>query len=84
MRSTTSSVTVWMTEASALVSPASSQVVPSDPTESGLLVHSALPLQPCSSLDDAPILDSLRSVNSDLSEVLFGLENHLSLLSRKM
>uniref|UniRef100_A0A8C2Z2K6 RNA helicase n=1 Tax=Cyclopterus lumpus TaxID=8103 RepID=A0A8C2Z2K6_CYCLU len=36
---------------------------PSDPTKSGILVHSALPVEPCTSLDDAPITDALRWVN---------------------
>ncbi|XP_034077670.1 putative ATP-dependent RNA helicase TDRD12 [Gymnodraco acuticeps] len=36
--------------------------VPSDPRRSGILVHSFLPVEPCSSLDDAPITDSLRWV----------------------
>ncbi|XP_034390396.1 putative ATP-dependent RNA helicase TDRD12 [Cyclopterus lumpus] len=35
---------------------------PSDPTKSGILVHSALPVEPCTSLDDAPITDALRWV----------------------
>ncbi|KAJ4921843.1 hypothetical protein JOQ06_021666 [Pogonophryne albipinna] len=38
------------------------QFVPSDPRRSGILVHSFLPVEPCSSLDDAPITDSLRSL----------------------
>ncbi|KAM3870210.1 putative ATP-dependent RNA helicase TDRD12 [Diretmus argenteus] len=37
-------------------------VVPSDPSRSGVLVHSALPVEPCTSLDDAPITDTLRRV----------------------
>ncbi|AWP07948.1 putative ATP-dependent RNA helicase TDRD12 [Scophthalmus maximus] len=37
-------------------------VVPSDPSMSGILVHSVLPVQPCTSLDDAPITDGLRWV----------------------
>ncbi|XP_053175396.1 putative ATP-dependent RNA helicase TDRD12 [Scomber japonicus] len=37
-------------------------VVPSDPRRSGILVHSALPVEPCTSLDDAPITDGLRWV----------------------
>ncbi|XP_058500478.1 putative ATP-dependent RNA helicase TDRD12 isoform X2 [Solea solea] len=38
------------------------QVVPSDPMKSGILVHSAFAVQPCTSLEDAPITDALRSV----------------------
>ncbi|KAM7397264.1 hypothetical protein PAMP_020249 [Pampus punctatissimus] len=38
------------------------RVVPSDPRISGILVHSAFPVEPCTSLDDAPITDSLRWV----------------------
>uniref|UniRef100_A0A3Q1EMX9 RNA helicase n=1 Tax=Acanthochromis polyacanthus TaxID=80966 RepID=A0A3Q1EMX9_9TELE len=34
----------------------------SDPSSSGILVHSALPVEPCSSVADAPITDALRSV----------------------
>ncbi|KAM9351967.1 putative ATP-dependent RNA helicase TDRD12 [Symphorus nematophorus] len=37
-------------------------VVPSDPRRSGILVHSAHPVEPCTSLDDAPVTDALRSV----------------------
>ncbi|XP_010739316.3 putative ATP-dependent RNA helicase TDRD12 isoform X2 [Larimichthys crocea] len=37
-------------------------VVPSDPRRTGILVHSALPVEPCTSLDDAPITDTLRRV----------------------
>ncbi|XP_067446784.1 putative ATP-dependent RNA helicase TDRD12 isoform X3 [Thunnus thynnus] len=37
-------------------------VVPSDPRRSGIVVHSALPVEPCTSVDDAPITDSLRWV----------------------
>ncbi|XP_042352829.1 putative ATP-dependent RNA helicase TDRD12 [Plectropomus leopardus] len=37
-------------------------VVPRDPRSSGILVHSAFPVEPCSSLDDAPLTDSLRWV----------------------
>ncbi|XP_039664374.1 putative ATP-dependent RNA helicase TDRD12 isoform X1 [Perca fluviatilis] len=37
-------------------------VVASDPRKSGILVHSALPVEPCSSLDDGPITDALRGV----------------------
>ncbi|GAA6227719.1 putative ATP-dependent RNA helicase TDRD12 [Lates japonicus] len=37
-------------------------VIPSDPRRSGIVVHSALPVEPCSSLDDAPITDALRWV----------------------
>ncbi|XP_071316534.1 putative ATP-dependent RNA helicase TDRD12 isoform X3 [Trachinotus anak] len=36
--------------------------VPSDPRRSGILVHSALPVEPCTSLDDAPVTDALRWV----------------------
>lgn len=46
------------------LSPECPQAVPSDPGTSGILVHSALPVEPCSSLDDAPLVDSLRWVNS--------------------
>ncbi|XP_029009073.1 putative ATP-dependent RNA helicase TDRD12 isoform X2 [Betta splendens] len=45
-------------------------IVCDDPRKSGILVHSALPLAPCSSLDDAPITQELRQVlrrNSALS-----------------
>ncbi|KAK9516144.1 hypothetical protein VZT92_024097 [Zoarces viviparus] len=35
---------------------------PSDPRRTGILVHCALPVEPCSSLDDAPITDALRRV----------------------
>ncbi|KAM8751496.1 putative ATP-dependent RNA helicase TDRD12 [Acanthopagrus schlegelii] len=35
-------------------------VVPSDPRRSGILVHSSFPVEPCTSLDDAPITDTLR------------------------
>lgn len=44
------------------VFPERPQVVPSDPSRTGVLVHSALPVEPCSSLDDAPLVDSLRRV----------------------
>ncbi|XP_076588920.1 putative ATP-dependent RNA helicase TDRD12 [Chaetodon auriga] len=37
-------------------------VLPSEPKRSDILVHSALPVEPCSSLDDAPITDGLRLV----------------------
>ncbi|XP_035521694.1 putative ATP-dependent RNA helicase TDRD12 [Morone saxatilis] len=37
-------------------------VVPSDPRRSGILVHSALPVEPYTSLDDAPVTDALRWV----------------------
>ncbi|CAB1459642.1 unnamed protein product [Pleuronectes platessa] len=37
-------------------------VVPSEPRSNGILVHSALPVQPCTSLDDAPITEALRLV----------------------
>nr|XP_033490636.1 putative ATP-dependent RNA helicase TDRD12 isoform X1 [Epinephelus lanceolatus]XP_033490637.1 putative ATP-dependent RNA helicase TDRD12 isoform X1 [Epinephelus lanceolatus] len=37
-------------------------VVPRDPRKSGILVHSALPMEPCTSLDDAPVTDTLRRV----------------------
>ncbi|XP_037622451.1 putative ATP-dependent RNA helicase TDRD12 isoform X4 [Sebastes umbrosus] len=36
--------------------------VPTDPRRSGILVHSALPVEPCTSVDDAPITDNLRLV----------------------
>ncbi|XP_056244242.1 putative ATP-dependent RNA helicase TDRD12 [Seriola aureovittata] len=35
-------------------------VVPSDPRRSGILVHSVVPVEPCTSLDDAPVTDVLR------------------------
>uniref|UniRef100_A0A3B5KA52 RNA helicase n=1 Tax=Takifugu rubripes TaxID=31033 RepID=A0A3B5KA52_TAKRU len=35
-------------------------VVPSGPSKSTVLVHSALPVEPCSSWDDAPIMEHLR------------------------
>uniref|UniRef100_A0A8C4GVP4 RNA helicase n=1 Tax=Dicentrarchus labrax TaxID=13489 RepID=A0A8C4GVP4_DICLA len=38
------------------------QVLPSDPRGSGILVHSALPVEPYTNLDDAPITDALRWV----------------------
>ncbi|XP_041652126.1 putative ATP-dependent RNA helicase TDRD12 isoform X2 [Cheilinus undulatus] len=34
----------------------------SDPRRNGILVHSALPVEPCSSLDDAPVTNTLRRV----------------------
>uniref|UniRef100_A0A3Q3EIQ7 RNA helicase n=1 Tax=Labrus bergylta TaxID=56723 RepID=A0A3Q3EIQ7_9LABR len=37
-------------------------VVHFDPRRSGILVHSALPVEPCSCLDDAPVTDTLRRV----------------------
>ncbi|XP_062246116.1 putative ATP-dependent RNA helicase TDRD12 [Platichthys flesus] len=37
-------------------------VLPSEPRSKGILVHSALPVQPCTSLDDAPITEALRLV----------------------
>ncbi|XP_070829066.1 putative ATP-dependent RNA helicase TDRD12 [Chaetodon trifascialis] len=37
-------------------------LLPSEPRRSDILVHSALPVEPCSSLDDAPITDGLRLV----------------------
>ncbi|XP_070686471.1 putative ATP-dependent RNA helicase TDRD12 [Pempheris klunzingeri] len=37
-------------------------VVPSDPGRRGVLVHAAAPVEPCSSLEDAPITESLRRV----------------------
>uniref|UniRef100_A0AAQ6AJI9 RNA helicase n=1 Tax=Amphiprion ocellaris TaxID=80972 RepID=A0AAQ6AJI9_AMPOC len=37
-------------------------VPPSDPSSSGILVHSAFPVEPCSSMADAPITDALRLV----------------------
>uniref|UniRef100_A0AAQ4RR81 RNA helicase n=1 Tax=Gasterosteus aculeatus aculeatus TaxID=481459 RepID=A0AAQ4RR81_GASAC len=36
------------------------QVAPHDPSRSGALVHSALPVEPCSGLDDAPVTNTLR------------------------
>lgn len=39
------------------------QVAPHDPSRSGALVHSALPVEPCSGLDDAPVTNTLRWVN---------------------
>ncbi|KAG7219632.1 hypothetical protein INR49_007189, partial [Caranx melampygus] len=36
--------------------------VPRDPRLSGVLVHTALPVEPCSGLDDAPITNALRWV----------------------
>uniref|UniRef100_A0A8C9Z2I9 RNA helicase n=1 Tax=Sander lucioperca TaxID=283035 RepID=A0A8C9Z2I9_SANLU len=39
-----------------------SQVVASDPRRSGILVHSVLPVEPCTSLDDGPITEALRWV----------------------
>ncbi|KAM9854853.1 putative ATP-dependent RNA helicase TDRD12 [Aulostomus maculatus] len=36
--------------------------VPSDPRKNGVLVHSAVPVEPCASLEDAPITDNLRWV----------------------
>uniref|UniRef100_UPI0037E94DDE putative ATP-dependent RNA helicase TDRD12 n=1 Tax=Semicossyphus pulcher TaxID=241346 RepID=UPI0037E94DDE len=41
---------------------ADNQFVPSDPRRSGILVHSTDPVEPCSSLDDAPVTDTLRRV----------------------
>uniref|UniRef100_A0A3B4WLS7 RNA helicase n=1 Tax=Seriola lalandi dorsalis TaxID=1841481 RepID=A0A3B4WLS7_SERLL len=38
----------------------SDPVVPSDPRRSGILVHSVVPVEPCTSLDDAPVTDVLR------------------------
>nr|XP_029133392.1 putative ATP-dependent RNA helicase TDRD12 isoform X1 [Labrus bergylta]XP_029133393.1 putative ATP-dependent RNA helicase TDRD12 isoform X1 [Labrus bergylta] len=38
------------------------EVVHFDPRRSGILVHSALPVEPCSCLDDAPVTDTLRRV----------------------
>ncbi|XP_031135679.1 putative ATP-dependent RNA helicase TDRD12 isoform X2 [Sander lucioperca] len=37
-------------------------VVASDPRRSGILVHSVLPVEPCTSLDDGPITEALRWV----------------------
>ncbi|KAK2842825.1 hypothetical protein Q5P01_013025 [Channa striata] len=37
-------------------------VVPDDPRKTGIVVHSALPVEPCTSLDDAPVTDALRWV----------------------
>lgn len=47
------------------------KVVPSDPRRTGILVHSALPVEPCTSLDDAPITDTLRRVNNSYLFVCF-------------
>lgn len=47
------------------------QVVPSDPGSRGILMHSALPVEACSSLDDAPLLDTLCSVNTSFCLSLF-------------
>ncbi|XP_029991466.1 putative ATP-dependent RNA helicase TDRD12 [Sphaeramia orbicularis] len=42
---------------------AADTVIPTrDPESTGILVHSALPIEPCSGLDDAPVTDSLRWV----------------------
>ncbi|XP_034540637.1 uncharacterized protein tdrd12 isoform X2 [Notolabrus celidotus] len=41
---------------------ADDETVPNDPRRSGILVHSALPVVPCSCLDDAPITNTLRRV----------------------
>ncbi|XP_044049258.1 putative ATP-dependent RNA helicase TDRD12 isoform X2 [Siniperca chuatsi] len=41
---------------------ADNAVVPSDPRRTGILVHSALPVDSCTGLDDAPITDALRLV----------------------
>ncbi|XP_068458572.1 putative ATP-dependent RNA helicase TDRD12 isoform X2 [Clinocottus analis] len=38
------------------------QAAPNDPSRSGVLVHSALPVEPCTGLDDAPVTDALRWV----------------------
>ncbi|XP_016888248.1 putative ATP-dependent RNA helicase TDRD12 isoform X2 [Cynoglossus semilaevis] len=35
-------------------------VIPSDPMGCGVLVHSVIPIQPCTSLDDAPVTDAFR------------------------
>ncbi|XP_047451385.1 putative ATP-dependent RNA helicase TDRD12 isoform X2 [Mugil cephalus] len=35
-------------------------VIPSNERRNGILVHSALPVEPCNNLDDAPITDTLR------------------------
>ncbi|KAM7003443.1 putative ATP-dependent RNA helicase TDRD12 [Tautogolabrus adspersus] len=41
---------------------ADKEVVQLDPRKSGILVHSVLPVEPCSCLDDAPVTDTLRRV----------------------
>lgn len=38
------------------------QVGPSGPSNATLLVHSAVPVEPCSSWDDAPVLEQFRRV----------------------
>ncbi|XP_061919273.1 putative ATP-dependent RNA helicase TDRD12 isoform X1 [Entelurus aequoreus] len=38
------------------------QIISSAPKRSDMLVHSALPLEPCTGLDDAPITDGLRTL----------------------
>ncbi|CAJ1055897.1 uncharacterized protein tdrd12 isoform X4 [Xyrichtys novacula] len=38
------------------------EVVPNSPAQSGILVHSAFPVEPCSDLDDAPVTNTLRRV----------------------
>uniref|UniRef100_A0A3B5A112 RNA helicase n=1 Tax=Stegastes partitus TaxID=144197 RepID=A0A3B5A112_9TELE len=45
-----------------VLSPCFSQVPLDDPRSSGILVHCALPVEPCSSPGDAPITDALRLV----------------------
>ncbi|XP_054475841.1 putative ATP-dependent RNA helicase TDRD12 isoform X2 [Anoplopoma fimbria] len=41
---------------------ADDSAAPSDPRRSGILVHSVFPVEPCTSLDDAPLTDALRWV----------------------
>nr|XP_040047457.1 putative ATP-dependent RNA helicase TDRD12 isoform X1 [Gasterosteus aculeatus aculeatus] len=47
-------------EAADAAPPDCPQVAPHDPSRSGALVHSALPVEPCSGLDDAPVTNTLR------------------------
>lgn len=54
-----------------LLPPDCPQVVPIDPGRNGILVHSAIPVEPCTSLDDSPITDALRWVNKNVLWVLF-------------
>lgn len=58
------------------------QVVPSDPGSRGILMHSALPVEACSSLEDAPLLDSLCSVNTRFCLSLFRVHKYESLCVR--
>ncbi|KAM3609762.1 uncharacterized protein V6R79_019935 [Siganus canaliculatus] len=41
---------------------ADDEVPPGAPSEAGVLVHSAAPLEPCASMDDAPVMEALRRV----------------------